>query len=739
MYFNALLPLELMLCVGHLIFCSGLGMKLTIWSTARFRMRTLMSPKDENGYVEDIEKQIIKKETPYIGEEMSEWDGYMDGFDWQLERARRLLEGPAFAPMRMTLWQPSVGVVSKQRPPGFFDQSKILLNNAFQMAGITESMDGAPMVQGVNTFKGDIFNFLARVADGNLAELAGGPLFLLLQNYYERYGSVFKLAFGPKSFIVVSDPVMVKYILKENPLNYDKGILAEILEPVMGKGLIPADPETWKVRRKAIVPGFHKAWLNAMINLFANCNQPLVDKLTRCSEDNTELNMETEFCSVSLDIIGRAVFNYKFGSVDKESPVVKAVYRALQEAEHRSTSFIPYWQVPFAKHFMKNLQEFEENMLLLNTVLDELIVKALETQQKQDVAELENRDYTSMENASLLRFLVDMRGEDTTSKQLRDDLMTMLIAGHETTAALLTWTMFELSQQPELYERVQSEIDGVLSGRNPTYDDILNLPLLRLCLAETLRMYPQPPLLIRRALDDDILPQGFAKNKTFIPRGTDIFISTWNMHRSPDYWDEPNKYRPERFLSSFNNTKNPHSEWAGFRPSTPKQLYPNEVNSDFAFIPFGGGSRKCVGDQFAMMESVITIALIMQRFDLSLSIPPEDVGMKTGATIHTANGLMMRVKKRQFNHNVSSVDNINHNIDNQMRMAHDTISTTSSCPMHDMKLHPSSEDHSSSHINKNPSSIQADCPFGAIEATTTTTSTASTTHQNNHSKVQLVK
>jgi cytochrome P450 len=122
------------------------------------------------------------------------------------------------------------------------------------------------MVQGVNTFKGDIFNLLARVADGNLAELAGGPLFLLLQGYYERYGSVFKLAFGPKSFIVVSDPVMVKYILKENPLNYDKGILAEILEPVMGKGLIPADPETWKVRRKAIVPGFHKAWLNAMVS-----------------------------------------------------------------------------------------------------------------------------------------------------------------------------------------------------------------------------------------------------------------------------------------------------------------------------------------------------------------------------------------------------------------------------------------------------------------------------------------
>jgi cytochrome P450 len=227
---------------------------------------------------------------------------------------------------------------------------------------------------------------------------------------------------------------MVKHILKDNPLNYDKGILAEILEPIMGKGLIPADPETWKVRRKAIVPGFHKAWLNAMMKLFVKCNGALVDKMTKAAHDGTVLNMETEFCSVSLDIIGKAVFNYDFGSVTNESPVVKSVYRALQEAERRSMSFIPYWNLPFANMYMSQLREFEENMELLNEVLNTLIVKALETQSQEDVADLENRDYDEMENPSLLRFLVDMRGEESTSLQLRDDLMTMLIAGHETTA-----------------------------------------------------------------------------------------------------------------------------------------------------------------------------------------------------------------------------------------------------------------------------------------------------------------
>ena len=282
----------------------------------------------------------------------------MEGFDWTLEQARRMLEGPGFAPLRMTLWQPIRSLEENgQSAPGFLDSFNILFNNALQMLGLAKSLDGAPLVQGVNTFKGSPLLLLSRVIDGNLQELAGGPLFLLLASYYETYGPVYKLAFGPKSFMVVSDPVMARHILKENPSNYDKGILAEILEPVMGKGLIPADPETWKVRRKAIVPGFHKAWLNAMMALFVDCNKRLVSKLDHVAESHETINMETEFCSVSLDIIGRAVFNYDFGSVDSESPVVKAVYRALQEAEHRSTSFIPYWNLPFANLYMKNLQD----------------------------------------------------------------------------------------------------------------------------------------------------------------------------------------------------------------------------------------------------------------------------------------------------------------------------------------------------------------------------------------------
>lgn len=287
-------------------------------------------------------------------------------------------------------------------------------------------------------------------------------------------------------------------------------------------------------------------------------------------------------------------------------------------------------------------------MTVLNNVLNELIEQARESQEQEDEEALLNRDYENMENPSLLRFLVDMRGEEVSSKQLRDDLMTMLIAGHETTAAVLTWTMYELSQQPELYAKVRAEIDEVLGGRDPKYEDMKDLKVLRLCIAETLRMYPEPPLLIRRAIVDDVLPSGGAGEKTVIREGTDMIISTWNIHRSPDFWEDPNVYNPFRFLKPFRNAE--QKDWAGYTPGgfdSMNSLCPGEQNSDYAYMPFGGGTRRCVGDQFAMMEAITTLAIILQRFDLTLGCKPQDVGMNTGATIHTTNGLPMQISRRK--------------------------------------------------------------------------------------------
>jgi cytochrome P450 len=501
----------------------------------------------------------------------------------------------------------------------------------------------------IQKYEGSYLTFIRGVLGGDLQTLAGGPLFLLLAKYYQVHGPIFNLSFGPKSFLVISDPVMARHILRDSsPEQYCKGMLAEILEPIMGNGLIPADPKIWKVRRRAVVPGFHKRWLNNMISMFGDCADRLVTDLTTRSSNTTPIDMEERFCSVTLDIIGKAVFNYDFGSVTKESPIVKAVYRVLREAEHRSSSFIPYWNLPYAEKWMGGQVEFRKDMGMLDSILTQLINRAVETRREASVEELEVRDVG--DDPSLLRFFADMRGEDLTSKVLRDDLMTMLIAGHETTAAMLTWTVFGLvSSEPGLMNEITAEIRTVMHNKDrPDYEDLMKMKKTRYALIEALRLYPEPPVLIRRARMEDTLPPGGSglSGGIKVLRGTDIFISTWNLHRAPEYWENPEKYDPTRWERPF---KNPGIKgWEGYNPDkvSDVMIYPNEIASDYAFLPFGAGKRKCIGDQFAMLEATVTLSMIMNKFDLTLVGKPEDVGMKTGATIHTMNGLNMLVRHR---------------------------------------------------------------------------------------------
>lgn len=612
------------------------------------------------------------------------------GFDWEMEKARRWFAGLRMREDGTWVQQPSLfeflvtrtttSAVAAQAkgpgPVGMVDVVALTMVNILTAVGLGPSLGMAAVPTAmIQKYEGSWFSFIKGVLGGDLQTLAGGPLFLLLAKYFDTYGPIFHLSFGPKTFLVISDPVMSRHVLKEStPEQYCKGMLSDILEPIMGKGLIPADPATWRVRRRAIVPSFHKKWLQRMVTLFAD-RASILEHDLRSKSNNaaTVVDLEERFCSVTLDIIGKAVFDYDFGSVTQESPIVKAVYRVLREAEHRSTSFIPYWNLPYADQWMGGQVEFRKDMSMLDDILADLINRAVSTRREATVEELEERD--NAEDPSLLRFLVDMRGEDVNSMVLRDDLMTMLIgtccyvlgssslillthtlfltpllrrfilAGHETTAAMLTWTLFELSQaEPGMLQEIQAEVRTVLAGKDrPDYDDIVAMKKLRFALIESLRLYPEPPLLIRRARAQDDLPPGSSRlyDGVKVLRGTDMFISTWNLHRSPDLWENPEQFDPTRWERSFTNPS--VKGWQGYNPDKVTGLYPNEVASDFAFLPFGAGARKCVGDQFAMMEAVVTMSMMIKNFDFEFAIPPEEVGMKTGATIHTMNGLMMRV------------------------------------------------------------------------------------------------
>jgi hypothetical protein len=265
---------------------------------------------------------------------------------------------------------------------------------------------GEPLTLGdvARTFKINIEQIFGNIPAPDRAPLAAADvegldfqaIFLALKTYFDRYGSVYKMCFGPKSFMVVNDPVVARHILRENDGNYDKGALALVLEDIMGKGLIPADPETWAKRRRAIAPGFHKLYLERMVSEFGQANANLIPQLVKASKEGSVLDMEERYGSLALDVIGKAVFNYQFGSVDEESPVVKAAIRTLGEVEHRALTPAPYWKIPGANQLVPRLVEFNTDMELLNSVLYRLIDECLESRNPEELDALKNKDYSKV-------------------------------------------------------------------------------------------------------------------------------------------------------------------------------------------------------------------------------------------------------------------------------------------------------------------------------------------------------
>ncbi|CAM6075323.1 unnamed protein product [Sphagnum tenellum] len=452
---------------------------------------------------------------------------------------------------------------------------------------------------------------------GNLKAIVGEPFFLPLYKLFRIYGGVFRLTFGPKSFVIVSDPQVVKHLLKDNCKAYSKGILAEILEFVMGTGLIPADGDVWQVRRRALVPAVHRKYVAAMMGLFGKATQQLCNKLDVAATSGENVEMESLFSQLTLDIIGKAVFNYDFNSLSNGSGIVEAVYTAMQEAEARSVGIVPYWKVPLLRLIVPQQRRVTAALKLMNETLDNLIATCKRIVEAED--EEFEEEYINDQDPSILHFLL-VSGDNVSNKQLRDDLMTLLIAGHETSAAVLTWTFYLLAQNPAATAKLQKEVDSVLGDKLPNTEDMKNLKYTSRVINESLRLYPQPPVLIRRSLESDVL------GKYPIKKGEDIFISLWNLHRAPHLWENPEDFNPER--------------WPLDQPA------PTEVNQDYRYLPFGGGQRKCLGDMFATFETMTGLAMLVRRFSFKLTVGAPPVGMTTGATIHTTAGLHMTVTRR---------------------------------------------------------------------------------------------
>ena len=287
----------------------------------------------------------------------------------------------------------------------------------------------------------------------------------------------------------------------------------------------------------------------------------------------------------------------------------------------------PSLQVPLLCLFSERQRKAAAAVQVIRATTEELITKCKAmVEAEQEFIASGDEEYINQSDPSVLRFLLASRVE-VTETQLRDDLLSMLVAGHETTASVLTWTLKLLVENPAAMAKAQAEADRLLGAPGRAADaritmaDAMSLGYCMRCINESMRLYPHPPVLIRRASEADTLPGGYA-----VPVNQDIIISVYNIHHSPAVWERAEEFLPERFSLD--------------------EPVPNETNTDYRYIPFSGGPRKCVGDQFALLEAVTALGMLLHRFDFAL-VPGQDCGITTGATIHTLNGLFMTFKERR--------------------------------------------------------------------------------------------
>lgn len=366
--------------------------------------------------------------------------------------------------------------------------------------------------------------------------------------------------------MLVNDPEAVRRILVTDAENFPKeeNQLA-ILKPLLGLGLLTAEGETWKRNRKLAAPVFQHSSVKDFAPLFVRAAERSV---MRALADQSAYRIDHEMTKLTLEIIGEAVLSANLDdSVDGISHTVTAVLEKFP-AMFLASAYLPS---ALRNRFIESI--VEPGRRKLDLFAREII----------EEAKREGGETTLMHR--LMAASKSEDGHEMSHDQVRDEVATFLLAGHETTATTLSWAWYLLTLHPEWQERLYEEVHAVTGGRRLTAEDVNSLPLTRAVIDETLRLYPVVPNLLRRAARTLDVAPGIT-----IPKDSTVLVSPWVLHRHKSYWREPERFDPMRFIGE---------EAAG----RPRQVY----------MPFGGGPRICIGMSFAIMEAVLILGTYVQR------------------------------------------------------------------------------------------------------------------------------
>ena len=414
-----------------------------------------------------------------------------------------------------------------------------------------------------------------------------------------QMGDVVRYRFVVWPSFFLNHPDLVKHVLQENNRNYNKDILSnQILKTVLGTGLLTNDGESWLHHRRLLQPAFHRQRIAAFGTLITTSTTEMLHRWDARPKSSAPFDLASEMMGLTLRIVGLALFGAEMsGAVDTVGQSFTTVNNFLTQAMYQ-----PYIMLPGIP--VRGKQRFREAQRELDQIVYQIIAE---------------RRSAGSEHDDLLSMLLHLRdaetGESMDDHQLHDEVITLLLAGHETTAIALSWTWYLLAGHPEVESRLRAELDAVLGGRVPTSDDLAQLTYTRMVIEEAIRLYPPAWSILRRAVGDDQI------GRYRIPAGTSIFISPYAVHRHPDFWENPEAFDPERF--------------------TPERC---AARPHFAYIPFGGGPRQCIGNTFALTEAELILATVAQRYHLR-ALPGQTVRPNPLITLRPQGGLPVLLER----------------------------------------------------------------------------------------------
>jgi cytochrome P450 len=436
--------------------------------------------------------------------------------------------------------------------------------------------------------------------------MEGAPFLARALGLAPRFDVMATLEKGPlcyttvlgKRIYFVNDADFVKRILLDNVANYPKSITyRNNLRPFLGDGLLISEGEFWKRQRRLAQPAFHLRRLQALAGTMAGAAARMVQGW----EHGRIIDVMAAMNAVTMEIVASTLFG---ADVSGDIAEVAEAMAVLQEetGRVRATAFfeLPEFLV------RPRGRRFHAAVATLDRIVNRIVAARRASGETRD-------DLLSM----LLEARDEETGEGMTDKQLRDELVTLFLAGHETTALALTWSFHLLGQTPRAEKILLEEVDAALGDKSaPEFNDLEKIPYARMVAEEALRLYPPAYVFSRRAAGDDRL------GPFRMPAGAHLIISPYALHRRPDYWPEPDAFWPERFAP-------------GARADRPK----------LAYLPFGGGPRICIGNSFAMMEHAIVLATAVRHWRLE-SIPGREVRTEPRITLRPRGGLPMRILRR---------------------------------------------------------------------------------------------